>query len=353
MTRSNLLLYFLKLGAIGFGGPLALISQMQKDLILKHQLLTEEEFDQAMALIKTLPGPVAIQMVAFIAYRKVGALTAVAASILFVLPASLLMLFFGIFYKEIRSVSISASLLNGMQAGALALIAEALIPLSKGYYQKIQFWLFFVIAIMLLFVLQLSEPIVILVLGLFSIIISTKKRSTLYSVVIVDLLFICLKAGGLAFGTGFAIVPMLQKDFVERLGWMTQQEFLDALALGQLTPGPISVTVTFVGYHVAGIWGAIVATFGIFFPGVFNMTTWFPRLYDAFRAQKWIKDFILGAISAIAAGIVISIMQSARSLDYKLIALGVLAFVLNRKFKVKSWILILLSGVAGIILSNL
>lgn len=345
-------LYFLKLGAIGFGGPLALIAQMQADLVKKSKLIEADEFSQALALIKTLPGPIAIQMIAFMSYRKRGFFPAIISSFLFVLPSFIFMLLLSIFYRDIRSHALSSAAMDGMQAGALALIASALFQLLRDYFKTKKFWFFVFLALSMMMFFKVSEVFVIFSLAIISVIAneSHKKISKVHSIPILELGLICLKAGGLAFGTGIAIIPLLQKDFVTKFGWVTQQEFLDALAFGQMTPGPISVTVTFVGYRVAGFLGAVVATAGIFAPGVFNMTTWFPRVYDWFSNQKWIKEFVLGAISAVAAGIVVSLFDMSQSLNYKILSIAVLVFSLSRAVKIKSWLLIGLSALLGTII---
>jgi chromate transporter len=352
MDNRKWLLYFFRLGATGFGGPLALIAQMREDLVIKNKIIDEFEFNQSLALIKTMPGPVAVQMIAFLSYRRKGLWQAVVSSILFIFPAFIMMLLLAIFYKEFRSFKISSSALDGMQAGALALISAALLQLLKDYIKNKMFWYYLFLSFIFIIFLHLSEVLVIFIMAAVAVSVPrfSSKLLQIKSIPILELILICLKAGGLAFGTGIAIIPMMQKDFVERLGWLTQQQFLDALAFGQLTPGPISVTVTFVGYVVAGFWGAVIATIAIFLPGIFNMTTWFPRVYDWFLSQKWVKDFILGAISVIAAGIVVSIYQMGHVLNYKSISISLIIFGLSRMKKIKSWMLIGMSAVFGLIL---
>jgi chromate transporter len=354
MLAKQWLLYFLKLGATGFGGPMAIIAQMHRDLVENKKIVEEKEFSQSLALIKTLPGPVAIQLIAFISYRNKGFWIAILSSILFVIPSFVLMVLLAIFYKDIRGHSVSSLALDGMQAGALALVVEALFQLLKSYFKNLNFWIFGSMSVLLLIFFHASEVFVIFLSAGISVLIPKIKllfnnhyKSSVKSIPVFELLSVCLKAGGLAFGTGIAIIPMMQKDFVERLGWVTQQQFLDAIAFGQLTPGPISVTVTFVGYLVAGFWGAVIATFGIFFPGVFNMTTWFPRVYDWFSKQKWVKDFVLGAISAIAAGILVALYQMTKVMNTKALLIAFAVIILNRLFKLQSWLLILLSAMAG------
>ena len=161
-----------------------------------------------------------------------------------------------------------------------------------------------------------------------------------------------MKAGALSFGTGLAIIPLLQKDFVNQHHWITAQEFMDAVALGQLTPGPVSVTVTFVGYKVAGVWGALVATIAIFFPGVFHMITWFPRVLGWLKAQTWIKNFIRGAISAICAAILAALWNLLPEVPRWSLLIPVLLWALSFKYKIPSWALVLGSGATWVLVST-
>lgn len=347
MTRAELWWYFLKLGSIGFGGPLALIAHIQKDLVEEKKLLSDTEFQQALALIKSLPGPVAVQTVAFIAYRCLGLWSAIMSVLLFILPASVLMCILAAQYTQMKTLPAVPEILLGMQSAALVLIAGSLHPLAKTHLKKMKFWLLLLLSLILLIFLKVPEPLCILGAGFISLMLNKiefSNNKTLFSFPMIELLLVCLKAGGFAFGTGLAIIPMLSHDFVEHYQWISQQEFLDALAFGQMTPGPISVTVTFVGYRIAGLPGAIIATFGIFFPGVFNMTTWFPRMFDWLSQQKGIQHFLVGAIAAICAGIILALLTMVKEADGLILVLSILLFGASLKWKWPSWLYVLLCG---------
>lgn len=351
MSPAALLFYFLKLGTTGFGGPLALLAQMQKDLIDHRKIMSQEEYLKSLALIKSLPGPIAIQMVAFITYKLYGPLWAVAASVLFVLPAAVMMLLLAIFHNEFRNIQVFQYFLDGMQGGAFFLILLGLYSLTKSYQKEIKFWILFVLSVLLVGPFKIIEPFVILIVGSVSNVqMSFKNR--LQSFLMLDILWVCLKAGGLAFGTGLAIIPLLQTDFVDLHHWVTREQFMDALAFGQMTPGPISVTVTFVGYKVAGFSGALIATFGIFFPGVFNMTTWFPRAFTWFSTQKWIQRFVFGATAAIAAGIIIALVQMFETISWQVLVAPIAIFAFSLKWKLPSWVMVIGSGMSWVLLKS-
>jgi chromate transporter len=344
MTKKQIPLYFLKLGASGFGGPLALIAHMQKDLVGRHKLIDETEFRNSLGFIKSLPGPVALQMVAYHSYQIGGFLTAVFSSFLFVLPASLMMTAIAIFYNDLYSFSAVNTWLEGIQGAVFLIIALALLPLSKGYRQSFIFWLLLFFSFLLVWKMGVSEPIVILLAGTMSLASRYLIRHQLRSFILLDIFWVCLKAGGLAFGTGLAIIPLLQRDFVDLHQWVTQKQFLDAIAFGQMTPGPVSVTVTFVGYKVAGLSGALIATLGIFLPGFINMTTWFPRLYHSLRSQKWVGDFVMGATAAICAGILFVLQTLFSSVQVGSMIVPGILFAVSFRRHVPTWLLILMSG---------
>lgn len=347
MRPLAILLYFFRLGITGFGGPLAIIAQIQRDFVEQKKIIPEEEFRRSLSLIKSLPGPVAVQTVTYSAYRLAGLWVALAAAFLFVLPSALMMVELAKYYDQFRISPGIMYFLEGMQAGAFVLILVALHALTKGLQSKPKFWVLLLFSIFFMGWLKISEPLVIIGVGLISLIWpKTFHQNKTRSVVLWELLWICLKAGGLAFGTGFAILPLLQQDFVNIKHWVSQEQFMDALAFGQLTPGPISVTVTFVGYRVAGYWGAAVATIGIFLPGVFNMTTWFPRAYKWFSKQNWIKDFVVGATAAIASGIVLALLDLSKTIVVLNLLIPLLLLVVNLKWKIPSWALVLVSGAA-------
>jgi chromate transporter len=349
MSPFSLLVYFFRLGLTSFGGPLAIIAQIQRDLVDQRKVISEEDFVRALSLIKSLPGPVAIQVVAFWSYRLCGAWIAVLASILFVLPAFLMMLALAIFYDQFRASHGLVQLMDGMQAGAFVLILLALHSISKSSYSMPRFWVLFFLSLLTLGYFHVLEPVVIVAAGLISIFwprltSGSSPGSSLRSFVLVDLFWVCLKAGAFTFGTGFAILPLLQADFVDLHHWVTQQQFMDAIAFGQLTPGPISVAVTFVGYRVAGFWGALLATVAIYLPGVFNMTTWFPRTFTWFSRQGWVKPFVTGATAAIAAGILLALVTIAGVLQPGQLVIPVVLLILSFRFSIPSWALVVVSG---------
>jgi chromate transporter len=354
-------IYFLRLGCIGFGGPLSLVAQMQKDLIEERKWIPQQEFVQSLALIKAMPGALAFSTAAYLGTRRGGFWGGTIAGWCLVLPAFCMMLVLAQVYEQVSQVTWVTQALAGMQAAALALIALSIRGLMKGYERNGLFWVL-VAAGLVLLVGEIPEPVLILAFGVLSLVILKRKKSlngiSLLSVTplsffgpeLKDLFLICFKAGAVVFGTGLAAVPILEADIVEKMSWLNHSQFMDALAFGQMTPGPVLVTVTFVGYKVSGLAGAVVATFGVFLPSYFHMTTWFPRLTGWLSRQTWVSSFILGALAAVIATLALTVFKLCRLSTGPQLAILIGFLLLNLKWKVPSWAVIALGALAGVLL---
>lgn len=356
---------FLKLGALGFGGPLSLVALMHKEFVLQKKWMLEEEFNQAFTLIKAMPGTLAFQTGTYIGYRRGGFLGAICAGIGLILPAFLLMVLFAEFYYLSEQISAIRHFFEGMQIVAIVLIAQALINLIKPYFRHLHFWIIFCIAAILFYQKTLPEPVLIIgaavlycwwrdrrsknnlsAVGIFTF-ASIGLQTAAASPVLWDLFWTCFKAGAFVFGTGIAIVPMLENTVVDQMGWLNHKEFLDALALGQITPGPVLITVTFIGYKVAGIFGAVLCTLGVFLAGFIHMVSWFPRMMKKLSQVRWIKDFVLAALAVVCGTILVTIFkliqpwaETPKNYFVMIIFLGI-----NLYYKrIPSWSLLLSGG---------
>jgi chromate transporter len=388
--------YFFRLGIIGFGGPLANVAYMQRDLVDEREWLSAEEFRHAFAMIKAMPGPVATQMALFLGRRRAGVLGGLLAGVMLILPCFIVMVLLAEWYSVYSSAPGFLPFFGGMQMGALALIFYSLRPLTHVYWHRGRFW-FLLLAGYILTLLSVPEPILIFVLGCWAVILSNHKpsQSPLLSIatlpstlvarhgfavdalarhgfaigqaslaptldpnliaaagqlgtsVLGDLFISCLQAGAFVFGTGLAIVPALQADFVTHHQWVTVEEFRDALAFGQLTPGPVVMTVTFIGQRLAGLVGATVATIGIFAPCFFHQLTWFPRAMSYMQKTKWIKAFLMGAISAVTAGIIYVLVEMLKDISAVQGAIFVGGLLLLLKYRIPPPILIVASGLVA------
>lgn len=338
--------YFFRLGVFGFGGPLALISNMHKDLIEKRKWIDEEEFNSAFSLIKAMPGPVAFMTAVYLGKRRGGNLGGNLAAIGIVLPSAVLMVLFSLFFANLIHIPAVKIILLGMQASALGVILGSL----KGLIAKnVSDWFFWVLVIFsgcLNYFYPSLEPVVIILLGLFIVLFrQMTNQSKQFDLAI--LFLVCFKAGALVFGSGLAIVPMLKHDVVTVNGWLTESEFLNALAFGQMTPGPVVITATFIGHHVHGIIGAVVATIAIFLASFFHMMTWFPQFVKKLSGKTWINDFVFGAVAAVVGPIITTVIKLYLSLDtsWMNLAFLVVALFLTLKNKIPLWLIIPGGGV--------
>ncbi len=368
----DVFLYFLRLGFIGFGGPLTNIATMQRDLVEGRKWIEMASFQNAFTLIKAMPGPIAFSMAVFLGRRRAGFLGAVAAAIGFILPSFLLVFFLTMFLARFENNETFNHLMLGMQIGALTVITISLRGLIRGYERDSLFWFLIPISIFLNIQFPSSEPLIILGFGLLLAIpklrnpkilivfclllgivayaqtenVETHSIASLYKLILV-----CFKSGAFVFGSGLAIVPLLEQEVVQHYHWLTHSQFLNALALGQITPGPVVITATAIGYYVWGALGAGVATVSIFMPSFIHMSTWFPFAVEYLSKQKWIVGFSRGALAAVVGSILLSIFHLALGVEWNavLITVAVLVAWVSYTQKLPVWSLIPLSGLAVLI----
>ncbi len=360
ISLREVFLYFLKLGILGFGGPLAVVSAIQNDLVYKKQWILEEEFNSAFAMIKAMPGPVAFMTAVFMGRHRAGIFGGILAGFGMVFPAFILMILFAIGSANFKSHPEIELFFHGMQIATLGVIIASLKGLVGPHKNNLKFWLLVSLSAIIFWFYPQSESLIIISFALFMVL---KNRIKIHqfqvfialSPLSLDLFWTCFKAGALVFGTGLAIVPMLQHDVVDKFGWLSQTEFLDALAFGQLTPGPVVITVTYVGYKLSGIVGAVLATMGIFLASFTHMMTWFPIAFKKLRQTKWVYQFTFGALSAVVGPILVTTFKLGQTIDVHLgfFAISIISFFLILKTKIPVWIVIPLGGILFYILKTL
>lgn len=340
----NLIKYFLYLGATGFGGPLVLIQQMREHYVDKEKLISANDFDQAFALVKAMPGPVAFQMATFLGQRFFGFWGATAAGVCLLLPAFIMMVLFGYYYDSFVHNPYVEPVLDGLLYSASAVILMSLKNLINTNRKISLFWIFVAINLGLTWYQVLPEPALIVIFGLLAVLYKriTQTPQMLFSVPfffvdyskVYEIFKICAYAGAFVFGTGFALLPALKTSMVDVHNLISIKQFNDAVVFGQMTPGPITITASFLGYQVSGIVGALAATVGIFLLPFIHMTTWFPKALGWLSRQKWISQFIMGATAAVVAGILTTVVHMNEGSFLKpvfwLIALSSLAVIYFR-----------------------
>ena len=386
--------YFLGLGTWGFGGPIATVGYMQRDLVQHRGWLSERDFLNGVALGQTMPGPLAAQVVMWVGFLQRGTAGAFATSALFILPSFLAVLVVAMIYVPNQGLSIVQDLFYGISPAVMAVIGVAAVKLARltdkrdpklwaitvviGVATAVsgaEIGLLFIAAGLLMIAIEAppwrrrkhrragpgdapapaprtDRPIAVGLLGsssTFSVLTGTATAATLVSL---GLFF--LKAGAFIFGSGLAIVPFLREGVVDQHHWLTQQQFLDAVAMGLITPGPVVITATFIGYLVGGVAGACVATVAIFIPiflGVVIPGPWFVR----HQHHEMLKAFVRGATAAAAgaiAGAVIVLSKEA-IVDWKTAAIAAASLGFVLRFKNREPILVVLAGVAGVLLHRI
>jgi chromate transporter len=319
---------FLKLGATAYGGP-AIAQQMKKMIVKDWGWLKEPEFMQGIALCQLIPGATFVQMSAYIGYRLRGVGGALACMAGFVLPAFVLMLILSAIYFRFGDLWIVQSLFKGLAPIIVAIVLDAFInfgkPMAKDWKTILIVGLAFAG-----FVLHMNIVLVFVIAGALALLMrlavsekalpsptpsGTRKRNTPYllglAAIIITLFVVCYflneqlfylalimaKVGALAFGGGFTTIGLIQLDVVERFQWVSTKEFLDGIVMGQITPGPIVITATFLGYKLAGFLGAAMATVAIFSSDFFILSLLMPY-YDRLRGIKTVRIMEQGILAA-------------------------------------------------------
>ncbi|MBY0472535.1 chromate transporter [bacterium] len=348
----EILRIFLRLGLLGFGGPVAVIAMMEEEVSRRRKWVSASRFSEMYAVCKMLPGPVATQMAIYLGYTKAGIRGGLTAGIFFILPSFLLVLGLSYFYVRSPSLSQLDYLFLAMQAAALGVILQSLFQMAKPYKKEVGAWFIMASAALITGFYPGYEPWVILICGISGALFASKIRSPFS---LAELFWVCFKAGAFVFGTGLAVVPVLEADVVLKYGWLTHKEFLDGLVMGQITPGPVVITATFLGYKSMGFEGALVATFAIFLPAFINILFLVPRIWARFSGTAAAKGFVSWAIPAVIGGIAGTLTQlvgkSLTAPTY--IGIFLISTIAGIRFGMPAWALIPVAGLASTLLHYL
>jgi chromate transporter len=316
--------FFLLLGATGFGGPLSLVQLMREYYVDQKKFLVHEDFDQVFTMIKAMPGPVAFQMAVYLGQRFHGLLGGLVAGVCLLLPSFVMIVLIAAFYESMTKFVFIKYALNGFLYSVSAIILLSLKSMVMSAYRSILFWIVIFLTSFFSWYQVLPEPVLIIGFGFLVYLIrdhGLKSKNSFFSIAflmididkLLPLFKTCLYAGTFVFGTGLALLPVLKIHFVDQLHWLPLQEFNDAVIFGQMTPGPVTITASFLGYRVSGFVGALVASFGVFMMPFIHMVTWFPKAVSWLSKQTWIKSFLLGATAAVIGSIVTTVVKMNES----------------------------------------
>jgi chromate transporter len=368
---AQLVRYFLGLGTWGFGGPIATVGYMQRDLVAKRHWLERSDFLNGVALGQTMPGPLAAQVVMWVGFLRRGAVGAVATATAFILPSFVVVLAVAVFYVRFQGLDVVQALFYGIAPGVMAIIAVAAINLARlTNGRELRLWAISLLVLAVTAVTGAEIALLFIAAGLVIVLWEAPPRflsrtgrlsatipwpviaviaSDVSGATLAALGWFFLKAGAFIFGSGLAIVPFLREGVVEEQGWLTERQFLDAVAMGLITPGPVVITATFIGYLVGGWLGAAVATVGIFLPiylGVVVPGPWFLRNKD----KPWLVAFVRGATAAAAGAIggATIVLTRGAVIDWPTVGIAFGGLVFMLRFRNREPVLVLLAALAGV-----
>ena len=378
----DLIIYFLRLGTTGFGGPVALVGYMHRDLVEDKKWIDDSDFKEGLALSQLAPGPLAAQLGIYIGFVHFGIWGATLSGLAFVLPSFVMVVLLGMAYQAYGGLPWMQALFYGISAAVIGIIVLSSYKLTVKSISKFEIpaiktnwllWIFYLSATILTAVTQKEELLLFLVLGFVYMVvkappewikkpktasfflIATAGFSTIELGKLGDLAWFFIKAGAFVFGSGLAIVPFLHSGVVGEHHWLTENQFVDAVAVAMITPGPVVITVGFIGYLVAGFTGACIAALATFLPCY--LFTVIPAPYFKKIAQnKSIKAFVdgitAGVIGALVGAVIVITVRTIVDIPTALIAIGTVLILLYTK-KIQEPHIILISALLGVLLKLL
>ena len=378
-TLGQLVRYFFKLGYSGFGGPVALVGYMHRNLVEDRKWITEEEYRDGLALAQLAPGPLAAQLGIYLGFVHYGVTGATLCGVAFVLPSFLMVVAIGMAYRMFGGLPWMQAIFYGVGAAVVGIIAISSYRLTEKSIGKINLrsisekwmlWLFFLTAAVITIITQREEVLLFIAAGLLYMFVKSPpkflKQTFLTNLVLIldtgfwqfdlstlgKIALFFTKAGAFVFGSGLAIVPFLHGGVVNEYHWLSETEFVDAVAVAMITPGPVVITVGFIGYLVAGFPGATVAALATFLPCY--LFTIIPAPYfKKYGRHPAIKAFVDGitaaVVGALAGSVIVIAFRTIRDIPTALITTATVIILLNKK-KVKEPYIILAGAVVGLLL---
>ena len=349
MTLRALLLYFLRLGTWGFGGPIALAGAMQRDLVETRGWFSREDYLRGLALAQLAPGPLAAQLAMYLGWLRGGAIGAALVGIAFVLPSLLMVLAISYVYTRAGPVmsSLLAAAFYGIGAAVIAVIARSAWKLVRLTLER-DFILWFIFAINAVVTAVTEREVILLILASgFVMLIRTRPALV---VPLLEIGWFFAKAGAVVFGSGLAIVPFLYGSVVREYGWLDERQFLDAVAIAMVTPGPVVITVAFIGFLLHGTPGALAAAAGVFVPCylfVIGPAPFYERIAGNARVIAFVNGITAAATGAIAGAAIV--LAKRALIDVPTLAIFAVALLLLTFVKrIPEPLVILAAGLVGV-----
>jgi chromate transporter len=372
-TLRDLTLYFLHLGAFGFGGPIALVGYMQRDLVETRGWISLKDYKEGLALAQLAPGPLAAQLAIYLGWLHHGVLGATAVAVAFVLPSFVMVLGLSALYLRYGGLPWMTGAFYGIGAAVIAIIARSVYKLMKSTLGNDRLlWVLFAGSALVTAWTE-SELVWLFVLcGVVTLVAKTRWTPPAHTAVVVapwlitglhgeassgtlwNIAWYFAEAGAFIFGSGLAIVPFLHNTVVGELHWLTERQFLDAVAVAMITPGPVVITVAFIGYLVAGPLGASVAAVAVFLP-CYLLVVLPARYFRRSVHDPRVKAFVDGVTAAAAGAIAGAAFVLGRRavFDVPTLLICGAAFLALTKLKgVSEPVLILAAGVVGVLIAG-
>lgn len=372
--------YFFKLGYSGFGGPVALVGYMHQDLVEQKAWISEEDYKEGLALAQLAPGPLAAQLSIYIGFVHYRVLGATLAGLAFIIPSFLMVVSLGIAYKTFGGLPWMQAVFYGVGAAVIGIIVLSSCKLTVRTVSKLNLkavlhawplWIFYLTGLIITILTQSEEVLLFVLAGLLYMLWKAPpKKIRLHQVPMSILLFsgvgfwnyepemlgkmglFFLKAGAFVFGSGLAIVPFLHGGLVLKNHWISERQFIDAVAVAMITPGPVVITVGFIGYLMAGFPGACVASLATFLP-CYLFTVIPAPYFKKIAKNSSIKAFVDGISAAVVGALMGSVFviasRSIKDIPTLLIAMASILVLIYIK-KIKEPVIILSAALIGIIL---
>jgi len=374
--------YFLKLGTFGFGGPAALVGFMHRDLVEKRRWITEDTYKLSLALAQIMPGPLAAQTAIAIGYFEGGILGATLVGLGFILPSFLMVVAISLAYVAYGGLWWMQALFYAIGATVIAIIAIAAYKLARSTNKRnpllwgifacltlvtvlaqTELAEFFILAGLVVLIFQAwpgwksGMPMVLgavalgVAVGLMEAWLGHASTGGNSGNILTEILLFFTKAGAFVFGSGLAIIPFLHQGVVQQFGWLNENQFLDAVAVAMITPGPVVITVAFIGFLVAGLAGAVMASIGIFLPVyVFTIVPapWFKRHRDNPQLKAFVDGATAAATGAITGAVIVLTTRAITDLPTTIIA--VVSFGILWRYKISEPLIVTISGLIGLVL---
>ena len=369
-ARREVAAYFTRLGIVAFGGPAAHIAMMREELVRRRRWVTDEQFIDLLGITNLIPGPNSTEMAIHLGYTRAGVWGLVLGGMCFIVPAMLIVLALAWAYVRWGALPITTSLLYGVKPVIIAVVVQAMWGLARTAVRGPLLAGAFV-ASAALAVAGVHELVVLFGAGVLAMLLASRPRVVAGAVALLawastaralaaatavaggvalgTMTLVFLKIGAVLYGSGYVLLAFLRADFVERLGWLTDRQLLDAVAVGQVTPGPVFTTATFIGFLLAGLPGALLATVAIFLPSfvfVAASRPWLPRLRASRRAAGFLDGVNVAALGLMA--VVAWQLGRAAIVDTITVALALASAALLVTTRVNSVWLIAAGGVVGV-----